>query len=87
LYGPFHQVAHHTSLDGVPVKTTRDVFDLTNILDGTYRFDENGRKTPQPFFTSTFDYETKAVKPDTKANTNLQNIENFENELIRTELS
>ena len=87
MYGPFHQVAHHTSLDGVPVKTTRDVFDLTNILDGTYRFDENGRKTPHPFSTSTFDYKMKAVKPDTKTNTNLQNIENFENELIRTELS
>ena len=68
------------------MKTTRDVFDLTNILHGTYRFDENGRKIPQPFSTSTFDYEAKAVKLDTKANTNLQNIENFENELIRTEL-
>jgi len=87
LYGPFHQVAHHTSLDGVPVKTTRDVFDLTNILDGTYWFDENGRKISQPFSTTTFDYEAKAVKPDTKTNTNLQNIKNFKNELIRTELS
>ena len=49
--------------------------------------DENGRKISQPFSTTTFDYEAKAVKPDTKTNTNLQNIENFENELIRTELS
>jgi hypothetical protein len=30
--------------------------------------------------------KVKVVKPDTKTNTNLRNIENFENELIRTEL-
>jgi len=30
--------------------------------------------------------KAKAVKPDTKTNTNLRNIENFENKLIRAEL-
>ena len=30
--------------------------------------------------------KAKVVKPDTKMNTNLPNIENFENELIRAEL-
>ena len=30
--------------------------------------------------------KAKAVKPDTKTNTNLWNIENFENELIQAEL-
>jgi hypothetical protein len=30
--------------------------------------------------------KAKTVKPDTKTNTNLRNIENFENELIRAKL-
>jgi hypothetical protein len=42
--------------------------------------DENGQKTPQSFSTFTFEYkkEAKTVKPDTKTNANLRNMENFE---------
>jgi hypothetical protein len=49
---------------------------------------ETVRKPHNRFSTSTFKYEMKAeaVKPDTKINKNLQNIENFKNELIQAEL-
>ena len=50
--------------------------------------DENSRKTSNRFLFLHFNtkIKVKAVKPDTKTNTNLRNIENFENELIRAEL-
>ena len=52
--------------------------------------DENGWKRLKNLSTVFYFYilntKTKAVKPDTKTNTNLRNIKNFENELIRAEL-
>jgi len=50
--------------------------------------DENGPKTSSLFSTSTFEYENESEsgKAGHKMNTNLRNIENFENELIQAEL-
>jgi len=50
--------------------------------------DENGRKTTQPFSTSTFEYENenKSGKARHENEHELRNIENFKNKLIRAEL-
>ena len=47
--------------------------------------DENGRKTLNCFLLLHLNRKTKAkaIKADTKTNTNLRNIENFENKLIQ----